>query len=212
MTHSLHRSALSRPLDDDFVVFALAAQGVNSKDAASKLRTIYKILRKHRPVNLADGFNSIYTGKSADEIEASIGDSAYPAAVYTSLDTVIKVLKELTGADQGMSVVVSGDYRKLIKAVKEAGLTPHTINLSLGVFGDYEGRTDPAVADIASMCGHGLVCQRRIKKAINEVKKGKQDAVSLARELASACTCGVFNPERAVRIMLSAAGKGDACQ
>ncbi|MEW6082708.1 MAG: hypothetical protein AB1576_13290 [Bacillota bacterium] len=152
-------------------------------------------------MNLSNGFDSVYMGKTADELEAEIRDSSYPAAVFTDTETLERVLRDLSEADQGMSVVVSGDYRTTLEVAKSVGLKPHTINVSLGIFGRTADLPEPAVLDIATMCGHALVTPMRIHELAKKVARGRLSLEEAGRDLARTCTCGVFNPHRAADIL-----------
>jgi hypothetical protein len=57
------------------------------------------------------------------------------------------------------------------------------------------------------MCGHGMVSQSLAKKMIDWVKEGRRTPEQAASYMTSFCSCGVFNPARAARV-LRQAGQG----
>jgi hypothetical protein len=57
------------------------------------------------------------------------------------------------------------------------------------------------------MCGHGMVSQSLAKKMIDWVKEGRRTPEQAASYMTSFCSCGVFNPARAARV-LRKAGQG----
>src|SRR5437660_10667213 len=54
MTNTLHRYGSGDSFNDDYIVFAIPARGVNDKDAVEKQRRFLEIARKYRPVNMGD--------------------------------------------------------------------------------------------------------------------------------------------------------------
>ncbi|MDI9390457.1 MAG: hypothetical protein QM402_03855, partial [Synergistota bacterium] len=54
MTHTLHRRGSAESLADDFVVFAIAAQGFNAEGAAKKFEKFFDIVKKYNPNNFGD--------------------------------------------------------------------------------------------------------------------------------------------------------------
>jgi ribosomal protein S20 len=55
------------------------------------------------------------------------------------------------------------------------------------------------------MCGHGLVSAALVSSLAEDVKAGRKNAESAAKEMAKMCDCGVFNPVRAARLMAALA-------
>ena len=165
---------------------------------------------KYQPVNISGEIGGIYTGHTFDEIVENLSDQSYASAVYTDAGTLEKVLKELKAADLGMSVVVSGVFNKVFEAAHRAGLKPHTVNMSLGIFGPADLLADEDLLEITTMCGHDMINPRRAEKAVTRVSKGKTSPERAAEKLACSCTCGVFNVHRAADIIqrLADAKKG----
>jgi hypothetical protein len=217
LTHTLHRfdswvaaregvasgaPGAAAPPVEEYVVFAMAAQKHNDAGAAPKLAAILRILASHGPVNVGDdNHGGVFTGWTVDDLCAAANDKAYMAAVYAGRDQAVAALTELRTADLGMPVVVTGDRGKVLSVLEEAGLTPHTYHISLGVFGDLSKLAEPGVLDVVSMCGHGMVCPAHVRHVVREVGRGKMTASEAATDLARPCTCAMFNPTRAAAIV-----------
>ncbi|BCV23564.1 hypothetical protein [Gelria sp. Kuro-4] len=201
MTHTLHRSGDPAGLAHDYVIFAIAAQGVNSQGAAPKFKRFADIALKYNPVNFGDmKSGNMYTvGK--DEILGNFRENSIVHAVFTDKDTVLKCLKEVKEADIGLSIVVSGLVHEVGEACRAAGTAAHTVEHSLGIHGAREKLPAPAVLDISTMCGHGMVAFSLVEHLVDEVKAGRTTVEKAARELAKQCVCGVFNPVRAAEII-----------
>jgi hypothetical protein len=84
----------------------------------------------------------------------------------------------------------------------------HSVEYSLGFHGDLTLLPDRHVLELSSMCGHGMVSHNLAKKMIDWVREGRRDPSQASEYLARFCTCGIYNPTRAVRI-LEAARKGE---
>jgi len=210
MTHTAHRTGTIEDLEGDYVVLVMSARGFNDKGAAPKLAEALKILSKFNPVNMGDmKTGSVYRpGYNLRRLVKEATDTSIFHGVYTNIETVKKVLKALKEADLGMSVVVSGLFEEVKKACLEIGLSPHTVLFSLGVW----GRTDllpkePEIRDIATMCGHAMVSNALIRKLARDVKRGKLSPEQAAASLAKGCTCGIFNTERASKLIEAYADK-----
>lgn len=199
MSHSLHRFRKDGcKVPNDFVMITLAAQGINSDGAEDKLVTMYNILRSENPVNYGeDNQGGINQGKMPDEIISNITDRANPTACFDSIEKVKGVLRKAKEADTGMSVVLTGDYDTVFDALEEVGLQPHSVNVSIGYFGNLKALPPEEILEISSMCGHCMVCPDHIEKVIGKVKKGLMTAEAAAKDLAKPCSCSVFNTVRA---------------
>jgi hypothetical protein len=203
MTHTLHRRTGFNGDSEDFVILCMAAQKYNDKGAGEKLKKIFKMVSDSNPDNLADdNLGGRYTGYTDEEILEHMGDKAYVGAAFSSRSLLKEALKKIKVADLGMSVVVSGNYKLVFDILKEIGLKPHTANMSLGIFGNKDILPKEEVLGISTMCGHGMVSIRRIENVIEMVKTGKLSPEEGGKRLASTCTCGIFNPKLAWKILM----------
>jgi hypothetical protein len=54
---------------------------------------------------------------------------------------------------------------------------------------------------LSTMCGHGMVATSLAKKMIDWVKEGRRTPDQAVTYMQRFCSCGVFNPARAKRIL-----------
>jgi len=202
MTHTLHRRTDIDGEKEDFVILCMAAQKFNDKGAGEKLKKIFSLVAEANPDNLADdNLGGRYTGYSDEEILEHMGDKGYVGAAFSDRSRLKEALRKIKEADLGMSVVVSGDYEAVFSILKEIGLKPHTVNMSLGIFGNQALLPGKEVLAIATMCGHGMVTRQCIKNVIEKVESGRLTPEEGGKMLASTCTCGIFNPRIAVEVL-----------
>lgn len=202
MTHTLHRRSEAIYEGKEFTILCMAAQGFNDKGAAEKLKAVYRLVASTHPDNLADdNLGGRYTGHTDEAILGHMGDKAYIGATYTDCSRLKAVLEKLKAADLGISVVVTGHYDAVFRVLKEVGLKPHTVNMSLGFFGDTERVPSKEILAVSTMCGHGMVTAHRIESMITDVKQNRCTAKEGGEKLASTCTCGIFNPKVASDIL-----------
>lgn len=202
MTHTLHRQGPPESFEHDYVLISMAAQGVNSHGAIPYLAATFKILMDSRAVNLADdNTGGIFTGLTTDQILAGANEKSYMGAVFTEDTDLEEVLRSLKDAQLKMPVIVRGDMKRIFQICEHVGLKPHTVHLSLGIFGKKELLPEDRVLQVTSMCGHGMVCADHVKKVADMVRAGKITAEVAGRDLARPCTCGIFNPVRSAEIV-----------
>lgn len=202
MTNTLHRMGSPESLAMDFVMLAMATQGFNEKGAAAKLRRMGEITASHHPANLGDeGHGGLFTGVPLAAILEGMRDGSYLGAVFVEADQLVETLRAFKAANVGISVVVSAPFQQLFDAAEAAGLEAHTVHMSLGLFGKKELLPPEWVLEITTMCGHGMVCPKLVQKLAGRVETGQITAQQAGQKLASTCSCGIFNPIRAARIL-----------
>lgn len=201
MTHTLHRRGTLENLREDYVVFAIAAQTVNAQGAAEKFARFAEIVLKYNPVSFGDMKTGNIFNAGLEKIQEGYKDNSIVHAVFTDPETVVQVLKDLKEADLGLSIVVSGLLEEVAGCCRKAGLEPHTVEYSLGIFGRTELLPEEEILQISTMCGHGMVAFSLIEHLVEKVKAGEMTAEKAAREMAKQCHCGVFNPQRAQHII-----------
>ena len=74
---------------------------------------------------------------------------------------------------------------------KELGIKPHSINLSLDIWGKKEELPSEEILEFVTMCGHGLISQHLVKKVIEDVKSGKKTPRDAAVLIGQPCVCGI---------------------
>ena len=93
-----------------------------------------------------------------------------------------------------------------MQCCEAAGIKRHSVGYSLG----FEGRTEmlpsTQVLSLSTMCGHGMISHSLAKKMIDWVKEGRRTPDEAVNYMARFCSCGVYNPSRAKRILEEARG------
>ena len=139
MTHTLHRMGEQQSLEGDFVLLLMPSKGVNDKGSGLKLRRFLEICRDLGAVKIGDArLGNEYHQGSQEKMLANVEDRAVVQAVFTDPKKVAQAIKAVKEADFGLSLVVSGLFRRVGACCTEAGVTPHTINESLGRWGRVE--------------------------------------------------------------------------
>ena len=201
MTHTLHRQGTQENLGEDFVVFTMSAKTVNAKGSGEKMRRFFEIVEKYKGVNYGDMKTGNILNTDRDTIHDGIRDTSIVHFVFTDKAVVGKVLDELSEAELGTSVVVSGLVEETDRLCKQAGLSMHTVEFSGGVHGKLELLPEKPVLEITTMCGHGMVASNLVREMVSQIKKGKKSLEAAGIELAKPCQCGVFNPKRAEALL-----------
>ena len=116
-------------------------------------------------------------------------------------DKCFKVIKKIHEMDLGLSVVISGLNEDILDMCQQLDIKPHSANYSLGVHGATELLPPEEVLELLTMCGHGMISKDLVKKAIDEVKRGKKTPYDAAVMVAQPCVCGIFNVSRAERLL-----------
>jgi hypothetical protein len=201
MSHTLHRQGAPETLKSDFIVFSMSAKEINHVGSHTALARFLEIAYRHNPVNMGDIKTGNLQKVPAETIIGNMTDTSIVHAVFTDPETVAQVLCEVKEADLGNSVILSGLFDELGKCLEMAGLETHTREHSLGIKGKLGKLPDRDVLKLTTMCGHGMVAASAVLKAVKDVKRGRGDPGSIAKNLAKPCECGVFNPARAGRLL-----------
>ena len=107
-------------------------------------------------------------------------------------------MKEL---DKGMSVALTGPTGDILEMCRELDIKPHSINLSLDIWGKTDNLPSEEILELLTMCGHGLVSKNLVEETIERVKKGKMSPKRGAERIGHPCVCGIYNPERAEELL-----------
>ncbi|TFG04285.1 MAG: hypothetical protein EU536_04910 [Promethearchaeota archaeon] len=200
MTHSLHRTGTPDGLTSDYVLLAMRAAGIHDRDpeaketAKAKLISIGEIFSKHNPTNIM--------------MERLRRFSPVVTASYTDIETVGNILFELKQKNFGLSIVVSGLLSEIQKCAKTVGLEPHTVHLSLGIFGKKELLPPEKFLEITTQCGHHCISPQSVEHALKEIKQGKISIETVSEKLAKPCICGIVNPIRVRQILQELIAEG----
>jgi len=201
MTHSLHRSGDIESQKEDFVWFMYQTKGVNDKNIKPKALEFIKIAEAVGSENWGDVKTGPKLKYPIEEIKENLSDSSRIRGIFTQKSQVVEFLKRVKEKDLGMSVIVTGVLSEVIPACREAGVTPHSINYSLGVWGKKDNLPGETTLAITTMCGHHMIPPKFVDHVMKRVKKEKITPEEGAKELAEFCYCGIFNHVRCADIM-----------
>jgi len=205
MTHSLHRRGTAESLSEDYVMIMLRSIGINDSGYLPKCQEFLRIALRHNPINIGSEMKgSMYEYKPEEIIADAKGDSH---VVFDNPQALTEFLRDLKEADLGLSVVVSGIFENVDECLEKAGLKHHTANFSLGIWGKTEKLPSNDILELTTMCGHGLIATNLVKAMVKEIKASTKTPEEAAKVLAPNCTCGIFNPARAAKLLAKAAGK-----
>ena len=220
MTNTLHRYGDRASFRDDYIVFAMCSRGKNDENAVSRLRQFLEMALQFNPVNLGDARHggalrpsrsmsplSHWKRNTTPDFRAVIDGLDTPttaAAVFDNRPAAEDLMKAVRAADLGLSVNISTSVDGAEQCCHAAGLCRHSVGYSLGFEGKTERLPNEDVLMLSTMCGHGMVSASLAKKMIDWVKEGRRTPEEAVTYLARFCSCGVFNPSRAVRILKEA--------
>jgi hypothetical protein len=217
MTNTLHRFGDAASFRDDFVVFAIPSRGNNDQDSVPKLRRFLEMALPFHPVNLGDARHGGALRPSCSmnptahwnrdmkpdfaAVIAGLNAPTTAAAVFDNRPAAEDFVKAVVSADLGLSVNISTSIEGAEQCCDAAGICRHSVGYSLGFEGKTEYLPNGDVLKISTMCGHGMVSASLAKKMIDWVKEGRRTPEQAVTYLQRFCSCGVFNPSRARRIL-----------
>jgi len=207
MTHTLHRQGTKESLDKDFIFLCMAAKGINEDGADEKMREFLRIMMRHNPVNAGDMRSGNMFNSNMDDILSKVSSTSIVHGVFTDSDTATKVLQDLKDAELGMSVVVSGPFDSVDCICEKAGLKPHSVDFSAGIWGNTKKLPPKEVQEVTTMCGHAMVASNLVREMVKEIKAGTKTPEEAAKVLVPQCACGIFNPDRAAKLLAAMAKK-----
>ena len=222
MTNTLHRYGDAESFYDDYIVFASPSTGNNDVDSIPKLKAFLEMALQFNPVNMGDPAHGGALRPSSLSTLANwrrdmkpdfraviegIDEPASVAAIFDNPEAAEKFLKAVVDADLGLSVNVSTSVEGGKKCCQSAGITRHSVGYSLGFEGATEKLPNTQLLKITTMCGHGMISASLAKKMIDWVKEGRRTPAQAVTYMARFCSCGVFNPARAQRILEDARKK-----
>ena len=201
MTHSLHRSGSIESLRGDYVWLMYQAKGINDKNIKGKAKEFIAVAEAVGSENWGDVKSGPKVCLPVEEIKNKIGDQSRLRGVFTRKEQVVQFLRMIKEKELGISVIISGLLKETLEACQEAGLTLHTINFSLGVWGKKELLPSDEILSITTMCGHHMIPSGLVKEMMEQVKAGKISPEEAGLKLAQFCPCGIFNQVRASKIL-----------
>ena len=217
MTNTLHRFGSAESFSDDFVIFAIASRGKNEQGALEKLKEFLRLAVQFGPVNLGDARHggalrpcskmnpmSHWDRDMTRDFQAVIDGFDHittAAAVFDDRVKAEEFLKAVKERDFGLSINISTSVDGADQCCHAAGIPRHSVGYSLGFEGKTEHLPNTHVLMLSTMCGHGMVANSLAKKMIDWVKEGRRTPEQAATYLTRFCSCGVYNPVRAARIL-----------
>ncbi|MGA9980884.1 MAG: hypothetical protein WBQ08_19845 [Candidatus Sulfotelmatobacter sp.] len=223
MTNTLHRYGDSASFYDDYLIFASPSRGRNDKDSVPKLKAFLEMALPFNPVNIGDPVHGGGLRPSRDlttianwsrdmkpDFRAVIDGIDEPASVVAIFDNggaAAKFLKTVVEADLGLSVNISTSVEGAEQCCQFAGIPRHSVGYSLGFEGAIEKLPNTQLLKLTTMCGHGMISASLAKKMIDWVKEGRRTPDQAVTYMTRFCSCGVFNPVRAKRILEDARKK-----
>jgi len=216
MTNTLHRFGNAESFHDDYLIIAIPSEGFNDEDSIPRLKNFLRVCVKHNPVNMGNGNCSALcpeTGlnpsahwkrKVTYDWEGVIKGVNKPGSVYAVFSTKENAeacMKEIVKADFGLSVNMSTSIENAKTVATNSAIKRHSVEYALGFNDPHSHLPDSQVLALSTMCGHGMVSSNLAKKMIEMVREGRRTPEEASNTLVRFCSCGIFNPERAKRIL-----------
>jgi hypothetical protein len=225
MTNTLHRYGDAESFYDDYIIFATPSSGRNDVDSVPKLKAFLEMALPFNPVNIGDPVHggalrskrglSTFANWRRDTkpdfraVIDGINEPASVVAIFDNQEAAEKFLKVVVEADLGLSVNASTSIEGAKQCCRFAGIARHSVGYSLGFEGATEKLPNTQVLKLTTMCGHSMISASLAKKMIDWVKEGRRTPAEAVTYLTRFCSCGVFNPSRAQRILESSRKKSE---
>ncbi|CUS44334.1 MAG: hypothetical protein V4610_00435 [Pseudomonadota bacterium] len=225
MTNTLHRYGTAESFKDDYVIFALPAKGgAQTGDPKPALRRFLEIALDYNPVNIGDAihgggtrptehshamehFAKRPTKPDFQRVMDGLGEPTTYSAVFATREDAEAFVQRIVEEDLGLSINISSSIENAMNCCKAAGITRHSVGYSLGFEGIQDNAPNRHVLALSTMCGHGMISQSLAKKMIDMVKENRASPDKVTAALSRFCSCGIFNPVRARRIIEEARKK-----
>ena len=201
MTHTLHRRGKVEDLREDYVMLVMQSRGINREGNEEKMNQVWEIFSHYEPdlTNFGNMTNGTSHSTSMSVFKQATWGMAH--AVFKDRETFKACLREFKEKDLGISVVVSGLYEDTEQTCSEIGLSTHTVEHSLGIYGNVDKLPDENILEITTMCGHALVSTNLVIDLVADIKAERTTYDKAAVELSRLCDCGIFNPYRAKKVL-----------
>jgi hypothetical protein len=217
MTNTLHRYGSAESFYDDYVIFAIPSRGKNDKGSLPKLKQFLEMALPFKPVNLGDALNggalrprrdmsptSHWKRDMTPDFRGVIDGLTGPTTVAAVFDDRVHAedfVKAVKAADLGLCINISTSIDGAEQCCHAACQPRHSVGYSLGFEGKTEKLPNTQVLALSTMCGHGMISSSLAKKMIDWVKEGRRTPEQAVTYMARFCSCGVYNPARAKRIL-----------
>jgi hypothetical protein len=203
MSHSLHRRGSPESLKHDYILLVTAASGINNEGSKEKLRKVLDLVWEVGPINTGSNeVGTILAGVSIEEIKEGFTHVPRVRCCFNDAAKMKEIIRRLIELDLGVSVTVSGPRNDIEEMCRDLGIGhPHSVNLSLDIWGKKEKLPPEEVLEFITMCGHGLISKNIVVDTIERVKAGKMTPQQGAVRMGIPCVCGLFNPDRAEKAL-----------
>ena len=169
MTHTLNRTGLSDQRTGEEIVILCMIHYKLKGQKGDEMQELARILMKYQPNN----FIGSPLGLTEEQLIPMAAGVGVLTAVFTEKSDVVELIKEIKEKKLGISVVISALFSDVRDICKAAGLTEHTYNCSVGVFGKTDKLPDERVMAITTQCGHGLISPHYVDDVVKRIRKGK---------------------------------------
>jgi len=224
MTNTLHRFGDAESFEDDYIIIAIPAKGAADQgDSLPHLKRFLELALEYGPANLGDGMNGgafrptrhryalqhFRSRPTKADFQAVIDGITKPTtfAIFDKREAAESFVRRLKEENLGLSINVSSSLSNGLGCCKSAGLVRHSVGYSLGFEGMPDNIPNRHAVMLATMCGHGMISQAFAKKMIDFVKEDRRTPEEAIAALGRFCSCGIFNPTRARRIIEDARTK-----
>ncbi|MFQ5683240.1 MAG: hypothetical protein ACE5HC_08210 [Candidatus Binatia bacterium] len=226
MTNTLHRYSEHyafepptnpQPIQNDYIVFAMASHGANDDKLVDKYRTFLGLALKHDPVNIGDATKGGMlrprddlnptahwkrdTHPDVEQVITGIEGHTTVAAVFRNYEAMTKFVEEVKAENLGISVNISAPIDEARRCCQDTGIIRHSVEYSIGFRGRLNKLPDGTILELSTMCGHGMVSANFAKKMVEWVREGRRTPEQATQYMARFCICGVFNLSRAEQIL-----------
>jgi len=217
MTNTLHRFGDAASFFDDYVIFAIPSRGKNDKGSLPKLKQFLEMALPFKPVNMGDALNggalrprrdmsptSHWKRDMTPDFRGVIDGLTGPTTVAAVFDDRVHAedfVKAVKAAELGLCINISTSIDGAEQCCHAACQPRHSVGYSLGFEGKTEKLPNTQVLALSTMCGHGMISSSLAKKMIDWVKEGRRTPEQAVTYMARFCSCGVYNPARAKRIL-----------
>jgi hypothetical protein len=216
MTNTLHRYGNAESFCDDYIIFAIPSKGANEEGSIPKLKEFLRICANHNPVNMGNGNRCALSPETGlnpsahwkrkevydwERVIEGVNKIGSVAAVFSTKEDAEACMKEVVKADFGLSVNMSTSIENAKAAAKSSGIKRHSVEYSLEFNDPHKHLPDSQILTLSTMCGHGMVSFNLAKKMVEMVREGRRTPEKASNTLVRFCSCGIYNPTRAKRIL-----------
>ncbi|HET9486258.1 MAG TPA: hypothetical protein VFO54_02440 [Chryseosolibacter sp.] len=216
MTNTLHRYGHAESFRDDYILFAIPSKGKNDEDCIPKLKDFLRICAKYNPSNMGNGNRgSVAPERSLgpmahwkrdekpdwEKVIEGVNKAGTVSAVFASAEQAHACLKEIVEADFGISVNMSTSVDNAKRAAESCGIRRHSVEYALAFLDPHDHLPNSQILGLSTMCGHGMVSFNMARKMLDMVREGRRTSEQAVTTLMRLCPCGVYNPERAKRLI-----------